>query len=346
MAQSLATKYRPKTFEEMCGQKSIVDILNRQIDTNNVKNCYLFCGPSGIGKTTAARAFANKINDFKGSPIELDAASNNGVDNVRSIIEEAQSRSIESKYKIFIIDEAHAISNQGWQAFLKTLEEPPEYSIFIFCTTNPEKIPSTIQNRVMRFNLTKIPTTQIRDRLFYIADNEHFTNYEETCDYIAKISNGGMRDAIISLEKVADYDTDLNITNALKILGTYSYKDFLDLTNAIVDINQADILKILDKLDNEGKELKNFIDQYLSFILDLTKYSIFKDINITKLPLSLEENVKYSVGFQGNVQVFNVISTNLLEVKNKIRYDDNATLTVKASFISIMLKVQNIWKTS
>ena len=204
MAQSLAVRYRPRPLKEMVSQKSVIKVLERQLQTGDIKHCYLFCGPSGTGKTTAGRAFAYAINEGIGDPIEIDAASNSGVDNVRSIIKQAQERSIEGKYKIFIIDEVHALSNQARQAFLKCIEEPPAYTIFIFCTTDPQKIPVTILNRVMRFNLTKIPTDEIIDRLKYICDSEHITYTHVSIEYIAKVSDGGMRTAIANVEKCAD----------------------------------------------------------------------------------------------------------------------------------------------
>lgn len=342
--ESLANRYRPQTFEDVCGQQSILKILQRQLETGQIKNAYLFCGPSGTGKTTLSRILANLINKGNGTPIEIDAASNNGVDNIRSIIDQAQTRAIDCKYKVIIIDECHAITSVGWQAFLKTLEEPPTYTVFMLCTTNPEKLPVTILNRVMRFNLSKIPFDLIRNRLNYIAEKEGFKNYKESTDYIAKISHGQMRDAIVSLEKVSDYSNDISIQNTLSVLGSYSYDEFLELTNSIIDINEGNVLTILEKADMSGKDLKGFVDQYLGFVIDLIKYSCFRDMSLTKLPSYLEDKVKYAISFERNHDIFNIITNSLLSLKNNIRYDDNYNLTIKASFIEMMSKIEDVWK--
>ena len=340
--KSLATKHRPQKFDEIVSQKYIVDILRRQLETNNIRNAYLFSGPSGCGKTTAARCFALALNKNRGEPIEIDAASHNGVDDVRDIVEGAKLRSLDSEYKIYIIDECHSITSQGWQAFLKTLEEPPEKTIFIFCTTNPEKIPSTIQNRVMRFNLTKIPTSLIKERLQYIADSEDFKYDDASLDYIAKFANGGMRDAISYLEKVTDYSTNITIDNVLNILGTYSYEDFIALTNYLVDGNEKEIFSLIDNIENSGKDLKNFIDEYLKCVLDLNKYILFKDISLTKFPTTIEDKVKYCISFEHNRECFNLIIDNLLSLKQIIRYDDNYALTIKAYILRIMMNISKL----
>lgn len=316
---SLATKYRPKTFEECCGQKYVKEILQKQIELKEFKNCYLFAGPSGTGKTTIARIFANKINNGAGLPIEIDGASNNGVDNVRSIIENAQTRSLDGTYKIFIIDECHAITNAGWQAFLKCIEEPPKYTVFMFCTTNPEKIPSTILNRVMRFNLNRLTTSLITQRLAYICQQEGFTNYNETCDYISKIVNGGMRDAISLLEKVADYSKELNLETTLKVINNVSYKSFFDLTNSIIDKNDKEIISIIETFNSDGIDLNLTINQYLSFCLDLYKYCLLKDIGVTKIPNSLIEVLKYTTDIEDNIKFFKKLTNKILELVGNVK---------------------------
>lgn len=173
MAEALATKYRPHTWDAVCEQESVRKILQYQIETGTMKHAYLFCGPAGCGKTSLSRIFANELNKGKGEPVEMDMASNNSVDDVRMLIQQAKVQSLDSEYRIFICDECQSVSSAGWQAFLKTLEEPPKKSIFIFCTTNPEKIPSTILSRVQRYDFKKLSQKAIVNRLKYIIDCEN-----------------------------------------------------------------------------------------------------------------------------------------------------------------------------
>ena len=226
--KTLAVKYRPTSWDEVSEQSSTKIILQQQLESGEVKNAYLFCGPAGCGKTTCARIFANDINKGEGNPIELDAASNNGVDDVRNIIQQAKTKSINSEYKIFIIDECHALSNSAWQAMLKIIEEPPAKSIFIFCTTDPQKIPKTILSRVQRYDFQRISQKGIVDRLWCILDKEHYNDIsrenldysDNALEYIAKLADGGMRDAITFLDKCLAYHPKLtlkHVTEALPI---------------------------------------------------------------------------------------------------------------------------------
>ncbi len=333
--QSLAVKYRPTTFEEVVGQQSIIDILNRQIENQEYSNVYLFAGPSGTGKTTIARAFASKINKNVGSPIEIDAASNNGVDNIREIIKSAKERSLDSKYKIYIMDEAHMLTTQSWNALLKIIEEPPTYTIFMFATTDPQKIPATIQNRVMRFNLTRISSDKIKSRLIYICQQENFLNYEDTCDYISRISNNQMRDAIANLEKCAGYNIDLSLENCFTALGVYSYQIFSDLTNFIIDGNSERLVRLLNYAYNQGNDMKLFINQYLSFLLNVCKYSICKDINVTAFPVTFQSELLNLINVDNACKYYTYLIDKILILKNMLKNDVTAKDTVEVYLIHL-----------
>lgn len=328
MKETLAVKYRPKTFDDVIGQDIIVKILKSQIESNSFKNAYLFCGPAGDGKTTVGRIFANEINKGQGSPLEIDAASHNGVADVREIISQAQTQSITSEYRVMIVDEVHQISTQGWQAFLKTLEDAPKTAVFIFCTTNPEKIPTTILSRVQRFDFRRISVSDISNRLKYILESENIDTYTDSAvDYIAKQADGGMRSAITYLDRCLAYSSDINLDNVISTLGTYHVDDMFDLT---LDIALSDFKKIvcmIDDLYNSGADLKNFIRQYLSFVINVRKLCVFDDIEYTTLPNTDDVMHKYNAlkdefesansfyKFLGN------LSRILLEVNFEIRYD-------------------------
>ena len=335
MAESLAVKYRPREFADVCSQSSVVKILTRQIELNEFKNAVLFCGASGCGKTTCARIVANMLNQNQGDPIEIDAASNNGVENVRQIIHDAQERSIDSKYKIYIIDECHSLSNLAWQAFLKCIEEPPTYTIFIFCTTDPQKIPETIKNRVQRFTFNRINTDQIKERLGYICRMEGFTNYEESIDYLSRMAEGGMRAAITLLDKCSSYSTDLSINNVLAALGNYSYDTFFSLINNMIDGNESAVLKIISDFYDEGNDLRLFVDQFLNFCMDVTKYALFKTPEVTRIPSSMECSLQAATNFDSASKYYTYVIDKLLVLKNMLKNDSSPRSTIEIIFLQI-----------
>lgn len=333
---SLAVKYRPNDFNSVCSQEAIIRILTQQLNKNEIKNCYLFCGASGCGKTTIARIFANLINNHIGTPIEIDGASNNGVDNVKQICKAAQERAIDGEYKVYIIDECHSLSNQAWQAFLKTIEEPPKYTIFIFCTTDPQKIPATILNRVMRLNFTRIGYNKVKERLNYICNCENYTNFDDAVDYIAKLSDGGMRDAIAYLEKAASYSTDLTLDNVLNALGNYSYETFFNLINFIIDGKEADMLNILQAFYDDGNDLKLFVNQFFNFILDINKYIIFNNMSMLKIPNTMENHIKNSINIESANQYYAYVLDKLLELKNMVKNDTMIKSTIEVMLLKIL----------
>ena len=335
LVQSLSVKYRPVTFDDVCAQKSVVLTLQRQIELKQFKNAYLLCGASGCGKTTIARIFANEINNHLGYPIEIDAASNNSVENIRNIVKAAQERSLDSDYKIYIIDECHCLSNQAWQAFLKCIEEPPKYTIFIFCTTDPQKVPATILNRVMKFNISRLPADTIKERLLYICKAEGFYNYEEACDYISRTCNGGMRDAIATLDKCAGYSIDLSLDNILYCLDSQPLDVMFSLINAIIDGNEAQVFSIIDEIYLTGMDLKLFINQFLVFCLDLNKYILFKDLSVTSFPESYLGHVSNAINFNNADKYYGYVTSKLLKLKNSIQNE----LDLKSSILVGLLEV-------
>lgn len=344
---SLATKYRPVEFNDVVEQSIAVSILQKQIEKKCFKNAYGFFGASGCGKTTLARIFANKINNGLGNPIEIDAASNNSVEAVRVLVDAAKQRALDSEYKVIIVDECHALgngsdgsSNKAWQAFLKGLEEAPKYTIFIFCSTAPEKIPQTVLNRLQRFNFAPISIQGINDRLQYICKQEGFTDYEESCDFISKISNNSMRDAITKLEQVTDLDKNMLLDRTKQILGGISYENLFGLTWAIQNKDERNIFSIIDTLEQSGQDLKYFIDFYLSFILDLVKYSLFNNISITAIPnyLATTENpvVQETVNSIDKNKKLNLLVSQLLKIKLSIKNDINYKNTILALLLEFI----------
>ena len=334
MSKSLAIKYRPTDFSSLTEQSAVVTILTNQIETNTIKHGYLFCGGAGTGKTTSARIFANMINKGAGTPIELDAASNNSVEDIRRLTEDAQTQSIDSEYKVFVIDECHSLSNQAWQAMLKTLEEPPAKAIFIFCTTNPEKIPQTILSRVQRYNFQRISQEGIVQRLLYILRCEGAiasTHLVEAVEYIAKIADGGMRDAITLMDKCLSFSSDLTVENVIKALGVADYNTMFDLNNAFFENDKPKLIKIVSDVYSSGMDLKLFIKTYFEFLLDLNVYCLTKDLAMTKIPdVWVGEMNSYG---SHEWSVSNNLLTYITDLQSSIKWEQNPKAVIIAKFI-------------
>ena len=318
---SLAVKYRPQTFDDMTEQKSIKGILENQIKTKTFQHGYLFTGPAGTGKTTSARIFAAMINKGKGTPIEVDAASNSGVDNIRQIIEDAKKHPLDAEYKIYIVDECHSLSNGAWQALLKTLEEPPKFTIFILCTTDPQKIPDTILSRVQRYQFQKISDDGIVYRLAHICQEEGIHTYGECLSYIAKIANGGMRDAITLLDKCSSLCDELTLENVLNIIGTEDYETFFDFLDELLAKN-SECIHIIDDAYRQGKDVKQLMKEFAKFLLDVQRYIIYKDFKYVTIPETETNKAKMDYLYMNEVSIMGIIEL-VVNINNQIKWDSD-----------------------
>ena len=287
---ALYRKYRPSNFASVVGQEVVVDILKNSILNNKVSHAYLFTGPRGTGKTSIAKILAHAVNclNFNGDIcggwevfknleindsdiIEIDAASNNGVDEIRTLRDNVKLLPSFCKYKIYIIDEVHMLSTGAFNALLKTLEEPPSHVIFILATTEPNKIPLTILSRCQRFDFNKISNEKLVSRLLYIATQEGKNVDKSILEYIAEISDGGLRDAINLLDQVISLPQEsVTLEEIDRLSGRISQNTLFELLNAISTGNYLSILNISDIIYGEGKNYKDIADGMLAIVRDLS----------------------------------------------------------------------------
>lgn len=337
--EALATKYRPRTFKDVVCQDNIKKVLTNQLNTGEIKQAYLFCGSAGTGKTTSARIFANDVNGGKGKPIEIDGASNNGVDNIRSIIDDCRMKSLDSKYKVYIIDEVHMLSIGAFNALLKVLEEPPKGVIFILCTTDPHKIPATILSRLQRFDFKRIPQFDIVNRLKYILKEEDtYITYDiEALEYIAKLADGGMRDAIMKLDTVLGYTNNITLQAVLDCLGITNYRHLLGIVQGIINKQPDGPIQIIDKIYRDGKDLKLFVKDLNKFVLDLCKLNITRNKELILIPTDI---MRQCIHIATNTSKYDLVDildgvNNLLD---KIKYEQNPKNLIESELIILCLK--------
>ena len=289
--------------------------------------------------TTVARIFAHELGENT-ELLEVDAASNSGVENARELIKASGFKSLVGGKKVFIIDEAHSGSNAFWQAFLKTLEEPPEDVVFIFCTTEPHKVPKTIQNRLMRFNFTRMEIEQIVNRLQFIIQSEQKSglklNYEdEALRYIAKISHGGMRDAIANMEKCINADLDLTVANVCEVLSLTSYDVLFALVSAFLKNDNQVILDRIQAIYEAGGDLKQFVSQFMLFVLDLIKFYYTENIDLTEIPSFMQtayEDLKLN---DDTVIYLREFLGRLMELNARLVYESNSKPYIEMLFLNI-----------
>ncbi len=299
---ALYRKWRPSDFNEIKGQDAIVTTLRNQIEGNRIGHAYLFCGTRGTGKTSAAKVFAKAVNcehPEGGNPcgkcsscreiaagtslnvIEMDAASNNGIDDARQIKESVVYSPTNGKYKVYIIDEAHQITKDAFNALLKTLEEPPAYVIFILATTEPHKIPVTILSRCQRYDFKRIASDTLEERLREVAASEGIDIEDRAIRYIAGKAEGGMRDALSLLDQCSAFFLGSNITyeRALDVLGAVDTSVFSQLLRSLCSGSVTDCIGVIDTVNNQGRDLTQFVGDFVWHMRNVLLARSAKDIS-------------------------------------------------------------------
>jgi DNA polymerase-3 subunit gamma/tau len=291
--KALYRTYRPSNFDEVAGQEHIVKTLKNALSTSKLAHAYLFAGPRGTGKTTMAKILAKALNCDEGfghicnecknclaindgshpDVLELDAASNNGVDEIRELIDKVKYGTILGRYKVYIIDEVHMLSTGAFNALLKTLEEPPEHVIFILATTEPHKILPTILSRCQRYDFNKLSDADIHGRLKEVLMHEGIAYSEEAVKIIVSLADGGMRDALSMLDQVLAYSNNrLEVKDILDIFALESKEEKIALLNAIIDKNVADVLERINRYVSLGTDIKRLTDDLLIILKDILIY--------------------------------------------------------------------------
>ena len=336
--KALYRTYRPQTFEEVAGQQHIVKTLKNALQSGKIAHAYLFAGPRGTGKTSMAKLFAKALNCEHGvgcqcnecknckaiidgshpDVLELDAASNNGVDEIRDLIDKVKYGTILGRYKVYIIDEVHMLSAGAFNALLKTLEEPPEHVIFILATTEPHKILPTILSRCQRYDFQKVSDKDIKERLHSILDKEGVVFNESAIDLIIKLADGGMRDALSILEKVLAYSgNSLNEQDILDIFSLESTEEKIALLRSIVGHNTKDVLDRLQKYISSGTDIKRLTEDLLTILKDVLIYN--SSYNATYLEILKENEAQDVTSFIDNdtaIRMIDVLMDAIKDFKN------------------------------
>ncbi len=356
---ALYRKFRPDNFDDVKGQDHIVTTLRNQIKAGRIGHAYLFTGTRGTGKTSVAKLLAKTVNcknPREGNPcnecsmckgiisatsmnvIEIDAASNNGVEDVRNIVEEVRYSPTEGKYKVYIIDEVHMLSGAAFNALLKTIEEPPSYVIFILATTEVHKIPVTVLSRCQRYDFKRISVDTIAERLRELMDKEMLEVEDKALRYIARVADGSLRDAISLLDQCISYYLGETVTydNVLDVLGTVDTKVFSQLLKAVNSQDVAECIRILDDVEAGGRELSQFTIDFIWYLRNLLLVKTTENVNDIIIDISTEnlmllKQEAQSVDEDILMRYIRVFS----ELSNQIRYAPRKRVLLEIALIKL-----------
>lgn len=356
MAKALYRQYRPKTFDQVLGQDRVVNVLKNQVKNNNFSHAYIFAGERGCGKTTCAKIFAKAINclhPVDGSPclecenckaiddestidiIEMDAASNRRIDDIRNLKDNVIYPPNKLKYKVYIIDEAHMITREAFNALLKIMEEPPSHLVFILATTEIDKIPNTILSRAQNFEFNKIEKGKIKEQMSLILKDKNIEMENEAIDLIIRKAKGAMRDALSILDQVLSYDTKAyKLADVENLLGVVDFYDIDKLTNSIFSYNQKQALSYIFSLRENNKSNKDIIDSLINYFRDIMVYKMSENPDL----FDNEERFDFIKQRAGEIEIDRLLD--LLDILNeystKIRSSDNTDLIVELMAIRLI----------
>lgn len=357
MHKALYRVYRPKTFEDVVGQEHIVKTLKNQIKNNNIGHAYLFSGTRGTGKTSTAKIFAravNCLNSVNEEPcnqceicvdtlndnimdiVEIDAASNNSVDDIRELRESVKYTPSKAKYKVYIIDEVHMLSQGAFNALLKTLEEPPSYVIFILATTEPHKIPATILSRCQRFDFKRVSSKDIANRMAYICEKENIQAEEKALNLIARNSQGALRDALSILDQCMSFGNEkIEYNDVIELLGTVNIDELFELSQSIIDENTKKSLQILNEFIIWGKDIRNLINDLIDHFRNLMVCKVSKDLDdIISLPEEIIERLKdqsKTININDLIRILNILS----ETQDSMKSSSNTRILAEVTMMKI-----------
>lgn len=356
---ALYRKYRPQNFDEVIGQNHITQTLLNQIKTGNISHAYLFCGTRGTGKTSIAKIFARAINCENISEegkvcgkcqacvalsnpsnldiMEIDAASNNGVDSIRDIREKIKYTPVNCKYKIYIIDEVHMLSDSAFNALLKTLEEPPAHAIFILATTEEQKIPATIASRCVKFDFKLVETDELANHIAKIFDKENISYEKEAVNLIANLGEGSVRDALSVAEMCVAYSNGkVTYENSVKAIGITDRETLNQIAENIITKNQSQLINIIDNVYKSGKNIAQLSKDMLNYFKDLM---IVKSTNnakkLLKLPTNVFDKMKELSKNVANEKLLDIL-TKLCGLEQEFRFTQNAKTLFEVTILNLL----------